>query len=221
MPYYPLSQVKTNLYTNGDEYVIELTKTAYTGYYYLTSTGVAYTGKTPDDRPNQKLIKVEQVSFSPATVSPTNKNVQATILSSDSPGALDAVTFSNYTAVLNYARLKNINIYNPPTKFLPYYSPVLPTQQDYQNGEFQRFFCKKANETLYIEINQDQFAKLTAKDPQFEFSLYIPFTITWILTGDKEQVAKTNRNIVELASYRQRLPRFGNYLNFDYLKYYQ
>jgi hypothetical protein len=51
--YYPKSQIKTNLYTNGDEYVIELTKSPYSGYYYLTSTGIAYTGKTPDDRPNQ------------------------------------------------------------------------------------------------------------------------------------------------------------------------
>jgi hypothetical protein len=218
--YYPKSQIKTNLYTNGDEYVIELTKSPYSGYYYLTSTGIAYTGKTPDDRPNQKLIKVEQVEGG-AEMSPSNKNVTATILSSDSPGALDAVTFSSYTTVLNYAILKNINIYNPPIKFLPYYSPVQPTLQDYQNGEFQRYFVKKTNGIVYIEINQDQFAKLEAKDPQIEFSLYQPFTITWILTGDKEQVARNNKNIVELAIFRQKLPKFGDYLKFDYIKYYQ
>ena len=218
--YYPKSQIKTNLYTNGDEYVIELTKSPYSGYYYLTSTEIAYTGKTPDDRPNQKLIKVEQVEGG-AEMSPSNKNVTATILSSDSPGALDAVTFSSYTTVLNYAILKNINIYNPPIKFLPYYSPVQPTLQDYQNGEFQRYFVKKTNGIVYIEINQDQFAKLEAKDPQIEFSLYQPFTITWILTGDKEQVAGNNKNIVELAIFRQKLPKFGDYLKFDYIKYYQ
>lgn len=218
--YYPKSQIKTNLYTNGDEYVIELTKSPYTGYYYLTSTGIAYTGKTPDDRPNQKLIKVEQVAGG-AETSPSNKNVTATILSSDSPGALDAVTFSSYTTVLNYARLKNIDIYNPPIKFLPYYSPVQPTTQDYQNGEFQRFFCKQVNQVSYIEINQEQYAKLLDKDPQIEFSLYQPFTLTWVLTGDKEQVARTNKNIVDLAILRQKLPKFGDYLRFDYLKYYQ
>jgi hypothetical protein len=218
--YYPKSQIKTNLYTNGDEYVIELTKSPYSGYYYLTSTGIAYTGKTPDDRPNQKLIKVEQV-VSETFTSPINPNVTATILSSDSPGALDTVSFSNYTSVLNYATLKNINIFNPPVKLLPYYSPVQPTSQDYQNGEFQRYFVKKTNGIVYIEINQDQFAKLEAKDPQIEFSLYEPFTITWVLTGDKEQVAKTNRNIIELAEKRNRLPKFGEYLKFDYLKYYK
>jgi hypothetical protein len=49
----------------------------------------------------------------------------------------------------------------------------------------------------------------------------LTFTITWILTGNKEQVAKINKNIVELASFRQKLFRFGDYLKFDYLKYYK
>ena len=218
--YYPKSQIKTNLYTNGDEYVIESTQSSYIGYYYLTSTGVAYTGRTPDDRPNQKLIKIESISNDVDTP-PININTTSTILSSDNPEALDGVTFSNYTSVLNYAQLKNINTYNPPTQFLPYYSPTLPNQQDYQNGEFQRYFCKKTNEIQYIEINLDQFSKLVGKDPQIEFSLYQPFTITWILTGTEENVAKTNRNIVELASKRQKLPRFADYLKFNYTKYFK
>jgi hypothetical protein len=97
----------------------------------------------------------------------------------------------------------------------------IPTEQDYQNSEFQRYFCKKTNEIQYIEIDLDQFTKLKAKDPQILFSLYQPFTITWVLTGNKEQVAKINKNIVELASFRQKLFRFGDYLKFDYLKYYK
>jgi len=219
--YYPKSQIKTNLYTSGDEYVVELTNTAYTGYYYLTSTGRAFTGKNPSDRPNQELIKVEPVVKEEATSTTIVRNQSATILSSHNPGSIDAVTETDYTAALNYAQLKNINIYNPPVKLLPYYNPTLPTQQDYQNGEFQRYFCKQTNQISYIEINQEQFDKLVAKDPQFEFSLYQPFTITWILTGDREQVRKTNRNIVELAEKRNRLPKLGEYLKFDYLKYYK
>jgi hypothetical protein len=219
--YYPKSQIKTNLYTNGDEYVIELTQTPYIGYYYLTSTGKAFTGKTPDDRPNQELIKVEPVVKDEVDSSTVVRNSTATILSSHNPGAIESVTSLDYNAAINYAQLKNINIYNPPVKLLPYYNPTLPTSQNYQIGEFQRYFCKQTNQISYIEINQEQFDKLVAKDPQIEFSLYQPFTITWILTGDKEQVRKTNRNIVELASFRQKLPKFGEYLKFDYIKYYQ
>lgn len=219
--YYPKSQIKTNLYTNGDEYVIKLTQTPYTGYYYLTSTGKSFTGKTPDDRPNQELIKVEPVvkdEGNPLTVIIPST---ATIFSSHNPGAINSVTSLDYNSALDYAQLKNVNVYDPPIKLLPYYSPSLPTQQNYQNGEFQRYFCKKTNDIIYIEINQDQFDKLVAKDSQIEFSLYKPFTITWVLTGDKQQVAKVNRNIVELISFRQKLPKFDQYLKFDFTKYYQ
>ena len=37
--YYPKSQVKTNLYTNGGELIVYSTKEEYKGYYFETSTG--------------------------------------------------------------------------------------------------------------------------------------------------------------------------------------
>jgi hypothetical protein len=219
--YYPKSQIKTNLYTNGDEYIIELTQTQYIGYYYLTSTGKAFTGKNPDDKPNQELIKVEPVVKDEIDSSSIVRNSTSTIFSSHNPGAIESVTSLDYNTALNYAQLKNINIFNPPIKLLPYYSPTSPTPQDYQIGEFQRYFCKKTNEIQYIEINKEQFDKLIGKDPQIEFSLYQPFTITWILTGEKQQVAQINKNIVELAMVRQKLPKFNLYLKEDYTKYFQ
>ena len=53
--YYPKSQIKTNQYSNGGDYVLSTTKEAYTGYYYVTSTGKTYTGRTPQDGPNVLL----------------------------------------------------------------------------------------------------------------------------------------------------------------------
>lgn len=217
--YYPKSQIKTNLYTNGEEYVIELTNTPYIGYYYLTSTSIAFTGKTPDDKPNQKLLKIEPLISSKDTPNPQSSNVLLTF--TDNPNALNNDFLLNYEPVLDYAQLKKINIYNPPLKYNPFYSPTLPTQQDYQNGEFQRYFCKKTNEIQYIEISLDSYSKLVAKDPQIEYSLYEPFTIAWQLTGDKQQVARVNKNTVELESKRKRLPKFNLYLKEDYTKYYQ
>ena len=127
----------------------------------------------------------------------------------------------NEDLILNYLNLKRISSNNLPSYIIPIYNPVLPTNQNYQNGEFQRYFCKKTNEVLYIEINQSQFDKLVAKDPQILWQLYKPFTITWQLTGNKETVARLNKNIVELASFRNKLPRFNEYLKEDYTKYYQ
>jgi hypothetical protein len=97
---------------------------------------------------------------------------------------------------------------------------VLPTPQDYQNGEFRRLFAKKTNEIQYIEIDQDTFDKLLAKDPQILWQLYEPFDLTWYLTGNIEDVARINFNTVELTSKRKRLPRLGDYLKFNYIKYY-
>ena len=54
--YFPKSQIKSNLYTNGGEYVLSTTKQDYKGYYYEVSTGQKFTGKTPQDGPNISLI---------------------------------------------------------------------------------------------------------------------------------------------------------------------
>jgi hypothetical protein len=208
--YFPKSQITPNLYTNGSEFVyVDDPYQYYSGYYFKTSSGKYYSGKTPSDRPNIELIP-QVNNFSNGNL-PIEQQNPALI---DSTGSL-LIQFNS----LPYVALKNINTNNVTT--LPYYSPVYPTQQDYQNGEFQRYFCKKTNQLLYIEINQEQFDKLVAKDPQIEFSLYQPFYIDWQLTGDKEQVAKVNRNSTELVVFKNKFLGLNEYLRFDWTKYYQ
>ena len=56
--YYPKSQVKTNLYTNGGEYAISDSNTPYKGYYYKTSTGEYFSGRTPNETPSFRLVKI-------------------------------------------------------------------------------------------------------------------------------------------------------------------
>ena len=65
MPYYPLSQIKTNLYTNGNEYVLNPNdiSTMYSGYYWKTSDGKIYTGKTPQDVNIQQLYPISSIDF--------------------------------------------------------------------------------------------------------------------------------------------------------------
>jgi hypothetical protein len=201
--YYPKSQIKTNLYTNGDEFVFLSSRESYIGYYFKTSTGQYFTGRNADDRPNLELI-------------PNLATSQTTI----------PVNESNYSVIIN-TNLDNNSVYNTliapnsPILISPSYNAPVPTQQDYQIGEFRRYFCKKTNEILYLEINKDTFDKLVIKDPQYQFSLYEPFNLPWRLTGTQEEVYKINRNIVTLTSTRLKLPQFGRYLKDDYLKYYK
>ena len=200
--YYPLSQIKTNLYTNGGEYAILSSGQNYTGYYFKTSTGKYFTGKTPQDLPNQEFISSTISSVFSETPSQTLLNV-------------DAEEVKN----IPYIDLSNTNINK--ISYLPYYSPQLPTQQNYQNGVFRRYFCKKTNEIIYIEIDLNQYKNLVTKNPQILWQLYEPFNISWQLTGDKQQTAQVNKNIVELTSFRLKLFSFNIYIKEDYTKYYQ
>jgi hypothetical protein len=199
--YYPKSQILPNLYTNGNEFIYKSTGLPYIGYYYKTSKGEYFTGRNQDDRPNEPLLLF---FYDGVDLNNLPSNTPATLLNDES------IIVNDY-----------INIKQSPTPYIPVYNPTFPTQQDYQNREFQRYFCKKTNEIIYIEIDKETYTKLVTKDPQIEYSLYQPFTITWILTGDKQQVARVNKNIVELAMVRQKLPKFNLYLKEDYTKYYQ
>jgi sensor histidine kinase YesM len=198
MPYYPKSQIKTNLYTNGGELIYALNLELYKGYYYQTSDGKYFSGQTPNTPASQELILDTLAQSSPQVEIP--------------------LSYVNYTQdSLNYINVTNPNL--SPIQ-IPVYIPTLPTQQDYQIGTFRRYFCKKTNELIYIEINQNTFDKLSNKDPQILWQLYFPFNLLWTLTGDKQQVAKTNRNITLLAQQQFNLPKLNLYLKEDYLKYY-
>jgi len=53
------------------------------------------------------------------------------------------------------------------------------------------------------------------------FAMYIPFTLPWNISGDKNKVATTNENIVKLTTFRKKLPKLGDYLKHNYIKYYK
>jgi len=201
--YYPLSQITSNLYTNGGEYVYKSNQENYTGYYWKTSSGKIYTGKTPQDIPTSELISANSNSLNPV------------LQNSSIPVIINQNDFEN----TNYINVKSID--TSQIALTPTYYPTQPTQQDYQIGEFRRYFCKKTNEIQYIEISKDQFDLLVAQDPQILWQLYFPFFIPWDITGNKEQVARTNKNIVDLTMKNLRLPRFNDYIKNDYTKYYK
>jgi hypothetical protein len=217
MAYYPQSQIKTNLYTNGNEYIVSATGVPYTGYYWKTSKGEYFSGKTPQDLPTFQLYTLPYNIDTPVVNDSLKTNTlvefPVSLLDIDSDPKIYIAPISNYI------NLKNIN--PNQTVFLPSYYPTQPTQQDYQIGEFRRYFCKKTNEIQYVEISKDQFDLLVAQDPQILWQLYLPFFIPWNITGTKEQVARVNKNIVDLTMKNLRLPRFNDYIKNDYTKYYR
>ena len=55
--YYPKSQIETNLYTMGGEFVIKNTNQPYVGFYWKASSERFFTGKNPNDNIPKELIK--------------------------------------------------------------------------------------------------------------------------------------------------------------------
>jgi hypothetical protein len=222
MPYYPKSQILTDLFSNGEFVFVDDPKTSYVGYYWKNSTGLFYTGKNPQDSLNRQIILQENIDNSVSNLNlPFLQKIIGYNEGSDPYiSSIENIPY-NPNVFFGYENSINKNVFSNSKVFLPIYSPNIPTEQDYQIGEYRRYFCKKTNEIIYLEINKETYDKLLNQDPQIAFQLYLPFNLPWQLTGKKEDVYKTNRNITELTSIKLKLPMLSSYLKEDFTKYYR
>jgi hypothetical protein len=101
------------------------------------------------------------------------------------------------------------------------FSPILPTQQDYSNGEFTRYFSIKRNQPIFTEINKNTYTQFQKQSPDVLWKLYRTFSLFWKLTGTVEEVAQVNKNIVELTEQREKALGLGLYLKENYTQYYK
>jgi hypothetical protein len=174
MTYIPKNKVKSNLYTQGGEFMYASTKELYIGNYHELSTGKFFTGATPNSLNKQELL----------------------LKTSDNKS-----NFSNQSITPS--------------------SPLFPTPQDYKNGEFVRYFICRRNEPLFVEIDKANFTKYQQKDPTISWKLYKPFSLFWVLTGDINQVAQTNKNVTELIEVQEKVDGLSLYLKENWTQYYK
>lgn len=195
MPYYPKSQIKTDLYTKGGQFQLKSTKKEYIGYYWKNSKGEIFTKRNPNVGGSESLEIIPKVSLpSPSTI-----------------------TYSKGNDVYN--TLKKVDI--TKSLLLPSYSKPSPTNQDYELGNFTRYFAKKTNENIYIETSQEIYDKFVQKDERYAYGSYITFSLIWTLTGGANQVADTNKNIVILIEQNNKITGLKEYLKFNYLEFYR
>lgn len=195
--YFPKSQIKTNLYTNGGEYILSTTREEYKGYYYELANGKKYTGKSTQDKPNILLLIPNII-----------QNFSLAALSGD-----DILEDNIYT--IDESPSKSL-----PTRSLPLYNPTLPTDKDKSLGVFSRYFCKKTNELIYLEIDKQTYSSLNSRSSTIAWDLYTPLTTLWYIKGDKEKTYKANKGLISLIEQRQQWYGFSKYLKEDFLKYY-
>jgi hypothetical protein len=207
MAYYPKSQVKTNLYTNGDEYTTSPSTSSpsisgYTGYYFKTSTGKLFTGKNPSDIPNKQLY-----SLSTPPVTDYNDATPPSNVISYNQSAFDS-TYSN-TNGTNASQ----------TRIIPQFSLTLPSPEDKKRGFLIRYFCKKNNELIYFETSQADHDRIKSQDPTTAYDLYSVASLKWYITGDPSQVTSQNITQINQAASSNGWLGFIQYFKGDFNRY--
>ena len=204
--YYPKSQIKTDLYTNGGEFVTSNDGVIYQGYYFSTSDGLYYTGRNPNNKPNFPLTLNLNSSLNPV------------ISTSSSFSEVDS--FYNYPIGYSLALSSDItNTSIPPS--LPTQTIVLPTEEEYKITEYQRYFVKKTNEIIYIEITQEEYRRYVDQDPNVSYQLYTPFTLPWVISGNRNDVYNVNKKTIERIQSNGSLQGFKSYFKNRYDQYFK
>ena len=212
--YYPKSQIKTNLYTNGDQYILSTTKESYIGPYYEISNGKKYTGAFPNSSPNVLLIEPVN-ALDPVKSTPTDPIIY-NLDSSIYKEGKDPSTTLDPNVYFDLTNQNNI----PQFRLIPQFNPTLPTDQDKQNGLFTRYFCAKTNELRYFEIDKLTYDKLNTRDKQIAWDLYIAASVVWRIKGEKEQVYKSNKGAIISLEQNLRWGGFSQYFQDKFLQYY-
>ena len=224
MPYYPKSQIKTGLYTNGGEYVLITTKEYYRGTYYKISTGKKYAGELITNSPSIELIDavtldITNVEFAkPRDFTLVNQFRNFISVTPNLPtlNTQNNPSLIQPTSILPYTNNDKLSHY----RYIPSFSPTLPTEQDKQNGYFTRYFCKKNNELRYTEISQTSYTKLLNQDKDIAWDLFSPADIKWQIKGDAYQCTTSNEASITSIEQTLRWIGFSQYFKSNFGKYY-
>lgn len=194
MPYYPKSQIQTDLYTKGKQLRVVSSKDEYIGYYWKTSKSEYFSGRNPYD----------------------GSPIELEIIPQNSQSTFSTVVYNKGNDIYN--TLKEVDVTR--TLLLPSYVKPSPTQEDYEIGSFIRYFAKKNNENIYIETSKKIFNEFKKGNENYNLKGYLVFSLPWQLIGEENQVLLTNRNIILLTEQNQKINGLGSYLKNDYLEFY-
>lgn len=162
LKYYPLTRIRTNLYTRGGQFVTEDGK-PYSGRYYVTYDDKAFTGINPVLGENKPLI------------------TSADFLKSTQRGTLSFGPTAGYV-IARESNITQETVDAVLTKLTPYF-PV-PLDTDYARGYFTRYFAKNVSGPGYIiEISELDWTKIENGNVEDTVLSYETTSMLWQLTG--------------------------------------
>jgi len=196
--YYPKSKIIPDQYTNGDKLIYASSKLLYTGYYHILANNQIFTGKNPTDGNPQLLIFPSQIDSRP-------QSFQDIPIITDEP---ENYSFNDSGFDYDLIRTKN-NIQPPPTSLQePKY-----TTPSVQYPSFIRYFVKRTNNSVFIEIDKSTFNKLISKDKSYNWPMYIAFELPWTTGGaSTNTINSINKGIVEMTELRLKLYGLSKYI---------
>jgi|TARA_R110002012_G_scaffold269872_1_gene454053 hypothetical protein len=213
--YIPKNRIQTNLYTQGEEYKKISTGEPYTGYYWTMYNGTIFTGVTPNDKPTDQLIPIENEE-EVVKLEEEGKSYQQYANNYDSevvPGQ-----YQNMNDIDTYNQINKVDI--STTKLVPQQYYPTPTSEEYKLGSFTRYFACKINEIEYVELDKLTFTKMKLRNKQYLYELYKLFVVEWTLIGQENEVFNANQNVVILTEESIGKAGLRNFLRNDYLKFY-
>ena len=219
MVYIPKSQIKSNQFTKRFSWVYVKNKQPYTGFYYTLSNGSAFTGRSPNDPPNDEIIQLSENEIS----SPLAREEGVYNLQSEYVGAYESTTFEEQRQDALDVSIYGILVNQDPTlvRSYPLYSKPMPTPEDYEKGEFLRYFCFKINQpNSCLEINQKTYDDLQAQNPVWMWEDFISFTLNWQINGDIDKVFNSNKGSIFVKEQELNKTGLESYLNKNYLQLY-
>lgn len=198
--YYPKSKIIADRYTEGRELIYLDTRQSYTGYYYILADGRIFSGKNPNDGTPRQLVFVTSYTDQPVS--------DPDVFSVSPTSILKAYDFSPSKLPYDAIRLPITKVYPPVDLIEPQY-----TAPAVSYPSFTRYFARRANNVIFIEIDQQQYNRFVGKDTLVNWPSYTVFSLPWTTTGQsREQIVKANKNIVLLTEQRVKVPGLSQYL---------
>tara|TARA_Y100000592_G_C5428930_1_gene297271 strand:+ start:305 stop:1204 length:900 start_codon:yes stop_codon:yes gene_type:complete len=201
--YFPKSQIVTNLYTPGQEFVTVTDGLEYIGNYWKTSQGFYFTGTNPKDQ-NVQPLQRSLINDTPGGGALSNAND-------------DLENYINLSPIV-YQNVSGIPIIDKQTKInrVPF-----PTKTNYVNKNFQRYFLKRTNNFSYLETSKNIYSRIVDKDIEVQYEIYQPIQLTWRIKGKLLDVYKQNFNTVQYQGNLYNWVKFDLYFKNRYARYFR
>lgn len=212
--YYPKSQIKAELHTNGGELYTKNGGAEYIGLYHEVAGERYFTGPDANSTPTRELVKLNlQTQVYSTGIIPkkgTNSN-QPINYNGDNEWSQEYIQLNEIT------RQDDLNT----VPLLPQsYFPIV-TEEDYLVGEFERFFVKRMNYNQYIEISPSDFDLYKQYSPLVHWEIYEPFSIPWEIKGQISKVRSINQNTIKRTERNRKISGFQNYFKSKYTQFFK